>query len=389
MEKITRQYLKSLLQAWLDTPPGDAVRPVEPPAGLDPAAIRKLLMEHRVEVALGPFLPLNFHNEAFRVSTMAAHQRTTFLLLELERILPAITWDQCQPVVLKGAALASTLYPDPMQRWFLDLDLLVPREQMDEVCRRLEGCGYRHYQGLRAPEYYERYHFHRIMNGPQGSVVEIHWDLTTSQSVYGFDVEGVFERALPARLGRLDIRVAAPVDQVLHGVYQNIADGYIDLRRVMDMGLIMAELSDEDWLYLMKESRQVKMGTAFVTWLHVVKSILGKEPPGGIPAEQVPGWVTRRTLQGLDVAGGLLERSAEKVDGYSYLLHLLFTPNTAKRLRELRRLLIPGEATFMDSGHPPDSLPGWSKRLHLSLYHTKRLLISSWRALRALVHGAF
>lgn len=389
MEKETRQYLKSLLQAWLSTEPGAEPRPVPPPPGLDAARIRQLLVDHKVEVALGPYLPLNFHSESFRQSTMAAGQRTAFLLLELERILPVITWDDCRPVVLKGAALAPTLYPDPLQRWFLDLDLLVPRRHLDEACRRLSEKGYRPFLGKRDPIFYERHHFHRIMNGPQGSVLEIHWDLTTPDSVYGFDVEGVFERAQRARLGQQDFLVTAPVDQVLHGVYQNIADGYIDLRRVLDMGLLMQKLTREDWLYLMKESRRVTMGTAFMTWLHVVKSVLGVEPPGGIPDELVPGWVTRRTLQGLDVAGGLLERSAEKVDGYTYMLHLLFTPNTAKRLREIKKHLVPGEAMFMDNGHPPDSLPGWPKRLHSSLYHAKRLLITGWRAVRALLHGSF
>lgn len=388
MEKVTRQYLQSLLQAWLDTPAGAPAQPVPAPGELDPEAIRRLLIEHHVEVALGPYLPLNLHTEAFRQSVMAASQRTAFLLLELERILPTITWEDCRPVVLKGAALAATLYPDPAQRWFLDLDVLVPRNHLDEACRRLEKCGYRHSRGLRDPLYYERYHFHRIMNGPQGSVLEVHWDLTTQNSVYDFDVEGVYERARPARMGKLTVHVAALVDQVLHGVYQNIADGYLDLRRVMDMGLIMRELSEEDWLYLVKESKRDQMGTAFETWLHVVKNILGVEPPGGIPAELNPSWVTRRTLQGLDVAGGLLDRSAAKVDGYSYLLHLLFTPNAARRLQEIRNRLVPGEAQFMDSGYSPGSKPSLLRRLRLSLYHTKHLLFSGWRALRALLHGS-
>jgi hypothetical protein len=87
---------------------------VSSPVGLDPAAIRHLLVAHHVAVALGPFLPLNFQTESFRQSTMVARDRTSFLLMELERILPAITWQDCQPVALKGAALAPTLYPDPL-----------------------------------------------------------------------------------------------------------------------------------------------------------------------------------------------------------------------------------------------------------------------------------
>lgn len=177
------------------------------------------------------------------------------------------------------------------------------------------------------------------------------------------------------------------MDQVLHGVYQNITDGYLDLRRVMDMALLMDNLSEEDWLYLMKESQRIRMGTAFGTWLHVVKDISGKEPPSGIPSDLIPGWVTRRTIQGLDVAGGLLDRSAETHDGYTWLMHLIFTPNVTKKLGEIKKHLVPGEAMLMDQGHAPGAMPGFGVRLRSSLYHTKRLLVSSFRAMRALING--
>ena len=48
------------------------------------------LVAHHVEVALGPFLPLNFQTDSFRQSTVNARDRTSFLLMELERILPAL-----------------------------------------------------------------------------------------------------------------------------------------------------------------------------------------------------------------------------------------------------------------------------------------------------------
>lgn len=388
MTNSNQEYLKSLLQAWMASQAGQVPAPVPMPDGVEPQKIRELIEAHNVEVALGPFLPINYHTESFRQSTMAASQRTAFLLMELERILPAITYEGCTPVVLKGAALASTLYRNPLERWFVDLDILVPRSQLEEVYRRLEEKGYRHYAGKRDPQFYERHHFHRILNGPQGSVLEVHWGLTAPNSVYSYDVEGLFDRALPAKIGQVDFLVSAPVDQVLHGVYQNITDGYIDLRRATDMALLMEGLNEEDWLYLMKESRRIRMGTAFQTWLHVVKEILGKEPPCSVPKELVPGWATKRTLHGLNVAGGLLERSAESVDGYTYMLHLLFTPNLANRLREIKRNLLPGEAGFMDNGYGPDEKPTVIKRIHSSLYHLKHLMLSSLRALKALFSGA-
>jgi hypothetical protein len=44
-------------------------------------------------------------------------------------------------LLLKGAALVETVYPDPAQREMLDLDILVPGEQLDEASSVLTPLG--------------------------------------------------------------------------------------------------------------------------------------------------------------------------------------------------------------------------------------------------------
>jgi len=41
-----------------------------------------------------------------------------------------------------------------------------------------------------------------------------------------------------------------PVDQILHATYQNIADGYLDLRRVLDLSLLLPRLSPAETMML-------------------------------------------------------------------------------------------------------------------------------------------
>ena len=174
-----QQYLINLTTAWAK----GATSPVTPPPGLDGAALRAALLAHNVEVPLGALLPPELRDDAFDAQVAAARLRSADLLLECERILPLVSRHAERPVLLKGAALALRDYPDPAQRWFLDLDLLVPRPAVGPVCRELEQAGYRPLAGGRDQRFYEKYHLHRILLGPAGACVEGHWDLTLPLSL--------------------------------------------------------------------------------------------------------------------------------------------------------------------------------------------------------------
>lgn len=383
MNNQTRKYLTTLMVAWASD--NQAPQPI--PAGVDTGEVCRLLLAHQVQVALAPYLPESAHSLEFRENIASSRERTGFLLLELERILPAITWASCRPVVLKGAALAPGYYHSPDQRWFMDLDILVPHNMVDEVCHRLESLGYEPFSAHRDPLFYDRYHLHRMMVGPQGSCVEIHWDLTLPASLYRFDVGGVFNRARPLVLGHQKMLAASPVDQILHGVYQHIADGFVDLKRIMDLVLLVKSLENEEFLYLVKEARRTKMNFALGLELHLMKSICGFDFPGGISKELIPGWASNRILHGLDVELGLWERRSESVDGYASLLHILMVPGQMGKLKESGRFVWRGEGELMDRGHWHDQMPGLFQRLRLSLFFLKTFLSLGGRATKALVRG--
>lgn len=377
------QYLKDLVQAWA----AGRTAPVPLPPTVDLVTMQARLREHNVEAVLGPLLPESARDAVFAKQMDLSRSRTDFLLLEYERLLPLLADGDWRPVLLKGAALALNTYPRATDRWFLDLDILVPKAEVDGVCRRLEAAGYRHLKGKRDPLFYEKYHLHRIMLGPQGSVVEIHWALTIPGSVYRHDVVGVFARAETCRLGRHDIACAAAVDQVLHGVYQNIADGFIDLRRILDTVLLTRSLKAADWNYLVAESQRTGMAKGLFLTLHMMKLIASISAPSEVLAQLDPGSTTRRTLRGLRVDRGCLARQAVSTDGYAQMLHFLLAPTARLRLREILRSVWVGEAMLLDRGHRPDQLPNLARRTVIWLRQVKTLARLSLRAARAYATG--
>ncbi|NOZ29697.1 MAG: nucleotidyltransferase family protein [Chloroflexi bacterium] len=124
----------------------------------------------------------------------AAHN--TLIYQELERIASAfqdelsaddqaLTADGRLPiVVLKGAALASTVYPSVALRPLSDLDLLVPRAFMEAAMRAMRSLGYEE----RIPEVSPGInrligHHVRLLGGPQENVVvELHWNLVAGDA---------------------------------------------------------------------------------------------------------------------------------------------------------------------------------------------------------------
>ena len=85
-----------------------------------------------------------------RNDLQAAYHKTTaqnmLLYQELSRILTAVQGSlapgQIPVVVLKGAALAATIYPSIGLRPMGDLDLLVPKHLLDDAVEAVKGLGY-------------------------------------------------------------------------------------------------------------------------------------------------------------------------------------------------------------------------------------------------------
>ncbi len=381
--KAEHRHLRDLVRAWAD----GRTAPLPLPAGVTTEAITDCLRVHNAEAVLGSLLPASAREEAFVQQVNLSRSRSDFLLLEYERLLPILTAPGCQPVLLKGAALALGTYAEPTDRWFLDLDVLVPRPEVDGACERLEAAGYRHLEGKRDPLFYEKYHLHRIMLGPQGSVVEIHWDLTIPGSVYKHDAAGVLERAEICRLGRHEVACAAPADQILHGVYQHIADGFVDLRRILDQVQLLRRLTPAERNYLVAEAQRTGMARGLWLSLHMVKEIAEFDPGDDLLQPLAPGSATRRTLRGLHVAEGLLERRAARVEGYTQMLHILLTPTERLRCQEILRSLWVGEGALLDRGFRPGHLPGPAKRFLIWLRQVKVLGWVSFRTARALASG--
>lgn len=113
----------------------------------------------------------------------AAAARTAVLLDDLARLGELLSRPHPLPAaVVKGAALAFTLYPDPALRPLSDIDILVRKEDIPEALARLRAAGYREQTPEMAPGLTRvlGHHFH-LAGGREASFhLEVHWTLALS-----------------------------------------------------------------------------------------------------------------------------------------------------------------------------------------------------------------
>jgi hypothetical protein len=359
-------YLCDLARAWAGKVPGT----VPPAAALDPDRFLRQLASQPAMQTLVPHLdPMVLPvQERTRLdqAVEVARRRTTFMLLELERVLPALGEIGCRPVVLKGASLALTVYDRPEDRWFVDIDLLVRRDELPAVYAALERLGYRFARTVNPARYYEDYHFHRIFISNQGVCIEVHWAVTLPQSVYAYDPELFWRTAVEIPLGEGSFLAPGAVDQINHGVLQAIAGGFGDLRRVLDLHLLDQHLDPEERSVLCARAQAGNFATGLWLHYHLREALLGEPIPPTVQRLCHPGPRLAEFIDRLDVLTHCLGQNGYHDLTYTYLMHWLCVP-AQYRSREFRKFFFPDPGGLMEARLGGDGAPGLWPRTRLTL----------------------
>jgi hypothetical protein len=350
--------------------------PALPPA-VDGDRLVALIVNHRLAGALGPLVPPETLPAAAAARLDAARRearkRTTVLLLELERILPALAAIGAEPLVLKGAALALDVYRAPEQRWFVDLDILIRADRRSAALAALAKLGYRRHEAGEDPEFYARHHFHHILLGPQGACVELHWALTLPHSLYRYDLERLRAEAREITLDGGRIAIPSPVDHILHGSLQGVAEGFGNLRRIVDVGLLAARLDGRDRTRLVERAYASRLATALWQQFRLLERIGRIEPPRELAELRPAGGLRRRLLDSVLVDPWRLVAGSGVSGAHVELIHWCCVPTRRDRVREIGRFFWPSDDDWFETAHAPGIEPSKRRRVRLVLSRLKQL----------------
>lgn len=170
--------------------------------------------------------------------------------IEVGRISRLLGREGIRCVLLKGTAYLSAGLPPSRARLFGDIDLLVPKADLDRAEAALLGGGWLSTDLGRYNQRYYREWMHEIpplTHMARGSIIDLHHTIMPPSSVFRVDGDALLSaaRRIP---GDSVLFVLQPVDMVLHSAVHLFTEGEFDhgLRDLLDMRDLLLHFGAEE-----------------------------------------------------------------------------------------------------------------------------------------------
>jgi Uncharacterised nucleotidyltransferase len=208
---------------------------------------------------------------------------------DLRVVIDALRARQIDALVLKGPHLTAAVYRDLSARLTGDIDLLIRWKDLDAAAKTLEALGYRARKPYHVDERVDPYLAHQLprfdKDGATG--IDLHWTIGMTGRI---DVDGLWTRAVPARVTDRDALVLSPEDFVVHlcghaGHHHTFECG---MRPLCDIAAAIRCLPPLDWSAVVSRSRAWGWARANALILQLTRDLAGGDVPDHVLTELCP-----------------------------------------------------------------------------------------------------
>ncbi|MBF8276032.1 MAG: hypothetical protein HW390_1105 [Candidatus Brocadiaceae bacterium] len=225
--------------------------------------------------------------EHLRNAFLWSRFRTMQMEKQLSVLLNAFQHAGIDILILKGPALARSVYPDPATRPSSDLDILIKPSQVERAGVLLQELGYL-LETKRFMPFLKNIYKDEIFK-PTGKTrnlrgIELHWDLYllhgTTREV---GVEDLFQRAVALKTPSLTMSILHPIDALMYSAI-NIRNHlpHNRLTWIYDTALLAGQLSNaDDWKILQWRCVEWRGRNAMETALKLARDWAGTSIPFG------------------------------------------------------------------------------------------------------------
>ena len=226
---------------------------------LNPHGIVPLLYWHVCSLGIKDQLPQDTV-QLLRTAFLASVRRNTLAKRQLAEIISAFEGAGINPLVLKGAALAESVYPDPATRPTGDIDLLVLPHHMAGAREVLGATGYRCKAGYfdASEDLYCQEEFIPVGAARTRVGVDLHWRVHRFLGVTDRPrTEDLLERAVPVDSSSGTLKTLNTVDSLVHSAFHACLNHNRSMRLVWicDIALLARQLrAPGDWKLLQTRS---------------------------------------------------------------------------------------------------------------------------------------
>lgn len=210
--------------------------------------------------------------------------RMALLYRHVGQVLQHLTEAGLEYLVVKGPAVAHTIYPQPALRGFNDLDLVVRERDWGKAHRLLIEMGFEPEKDWPEPPpklgsqevLYELKYWSQEM----GLRVEVHYDDILNAGLASRDIEGFWQRAITVQVADTLIRVLSLEDQLIHLCAHAHYHGYTRLSWFSDLAFIVRDHGAElNWGRLIETTRIEEAQVPVYYSLYFLEQLLGIQIP--------------------------------------------------------------------------------------------------------------
>jgi len=277
------------------------------------------LFERMRAEAAGTSLPADVVQCAWLAATRQKQQMASFER-DLSSALGALAAAGMEPLVLKGAHLATVVYPNAAHRPMSDLDLMVPFDRLAAAEQALLDAGYATKRSVPVEVYCARSHQLPRLTAAGRMDIELHHTIAPPYSGIRTDIDGLWVRSVPKTILGQPARVLCPEDLLLHVCFHagNLhLFGEKGLRPMLDVQAIVARFAGVlEWSAVVSRARQWGVSMSAFLLLKLCRSHLAVPVPDGAlealaPANLDPNIVATACAQLFELPGSRFEGSPE------------------------------------------------------------------------------
>ena len=220
-------------------------------------------------------------NEAGR-QTAARMLRAQAQIAELTKEFAATS---IPVMALKGAHLAQAVYPGLTLRAMQDIDLLVPRQDLEratEIALTLDYTPIRPFTVEQ--EAAQKAHVTRLVR-PDSLDMEIHWNITAPNEIYAIDPADLWTRAVPVEFSGCRALGLSPEHLLLHlCAHASYQHGFeFGIRSLVDLATIIRRFGEGlDWAIIERQCRAWGWQRGVVVSLSLTRELFGAAIPGDV-----------------------------------------------------------------------------------------------------------
>lgn len=225
-----------------------------------------------------------------------------YLEAELRKVLHAFNQDAIPFLLLKGAALAHTVYPRPNLRTYHDIDAMIHPRDLDRARDLLEAMGYVPYDEFRADAIDKnRTAYHYILRRSDTwleVLIELHTAPHAGEIATAFDVDSMWARAQTITVLGESTMTLHPVDHLLYLCWHYRFHGFARLLWLYDLVVMLRTIDSEAyWQALVHGACRQQLATTLYYCLSWCRSIFDVAVPDDVLASLRPPLACRLIVE--------------------------------------------------------------------------------------------